>query len=459
MNLDRRSSRLFTFSPTHALWALTVATCVVMASSTLWARDRPGTPNNERAWQCNRPLSQPPAVCVEFNNTASEDVQFDIEFTVDGVKVVDLRPHATDIPKGSRTASRNCIGCQPFLNFPEHSGEAVQNFNGLHALAKGRTGSDSGRGYPLPPQGLMIPKLEYGSTYCFRFKARRESDDVVSEQWSNWACANTDAAPPPRPSAPDHVTADYTAGGKDWRIKPPTVVVKWGSSANAAEYGVSGGQLKSRTVQPEAVHEVVDTLQEADVAENERSPSITYRVCAKNITGETCATASTYVPLGDTVGRGSIPAKDFALAPTPRIESRGNVPVGGLTMPTGPASSDRLTQRAATSDPVAAGPGAIAHDFTGVWATVTAAGNHYTMNLTQQNGDRVSGTYARADGSVTGTIDGRIEGGVLVYRWTEGSSKGSGKFALAADGRSFQGSWSYGDDPNLGQNSWTGTRK
>jgi hypothetical protein len=236
------------------------------------------------------------------------------------------------------------------------------------------------------------------------------------------------------------------------------VVVKWGSSANAAEYVVSGGQLKSTTVQPDAVHEVVDTLQEADVTENERSPSITYRVCAKNITGETCATASTYVPLGDTVGRGSIPTGDFSATSKPKIESRGNVPVGGLTVPTGPASSDRLTQRAAASDPVAAGPGAIAQDFTGVWATVTAAGNHYTMNLTQ-NPDGVSGTYASADGSVTGTIDGRIEGGVLVYRWTEGSNKGSGKFTLAADGRSFQGSWSYGDDPNLGQTSWTGTRK
>jgi hypothetical protein len=129
-------------------------------------------------------------------------------------------------------------------------------------------------------------------------------------------------------------------------------------------------------------------------------------------------------------------------------------------MPTGPASSDRVSQRAGTSDLVAEGPGAIANDtFTGVWATVTAAGSHYTMNLTQQNGDRVSGTYVSADGSVTGTIDGRIEGGVLVYRWTEGSSKGSGKFTLAADGRSFQGSWSLGDDPNLAQNSWTGTRK
>jgi hypothetical protein len=110
--------------------------------------------------------------------------------------------------------------------------------------------------------------------------------------------------------------------------------------------------------------------------------------------------------------------------------------------------------------PGSAGVGAVlAHGrFTGLWSTVTAAGNRYTMRLTQ-NGDVVSGTYELESGGATGTIAGTIDQGSLSYRWNEGGSKGSGKFTLAADGKSFTGWWNSGEDPNTIGSSWNGTRK
>lgn len=125
-----------------------------------------------------------------------------------------------------------------------------------------------------------------------------------------------------------------------------------------------------------------------------------------------------------------------------------------------------LQQPDAVSQPVVKQSGAVlkstqqatlgfATGFSGTWDTVTAAGNHFLMTL-QQNGNRVTGSYSPANGTIDGTIgaDGR-----LVYRWTEnGNSIGTGIFALAADGRSFQGSYSTSDDPNLVSSVWNGAR-
>lgn len=113
--------------------------------------------------------------------------------------------------------------------------------------------------------------------------------------------------------------------------------------------------------------------------------------------------------------------------------------------------------------------------FIGVWATVTAAGNLYTMTL-KQNGDTVTGTYKSNVGGITGKIEGKIERGPvagvlsekvsrgvvrgpLVYRWTEGNASGSGKFTLGPGGNSFEGWWNSVDDPDAVEGSWNGTRK
>lgn len=146
-------------------------------------------------------------------------------------------------------------------------------------------------------------------------------------------------------------------------------------------------------------------------------------------------------------------------------QSQGPSPFGAGTAPSTP---DRgiLTNRPGASTMTigpmvpAPQPAQAAHDsFTGVWATVTAAGGQYTMTLTQSRRG-VKGSYTRHDGGVSGAIKGRIVHGVLLYRWTEDNGgAGSGTFKLAPDGNSFEGWWNSGDDPNVAQSSWKGTRK
>ena len=321
----------------------------LVAPGTLLAR--PGTPNNERAWACNRPLAEPPAVCAVFNNTATEEVTFDIEFTVNGTKVVDNRPKA-DCVRTSRNAKNSpCFGagCQPQKDLPDYYCEAASSFNldYQHATrARGKTGSHNANGDPIPQQGLKIAKLDYDSTYCFRMKARRVSDSLVSELWSNWACAKTAAAPPPKPSKPD-VTVEYVPGGKDWRVKPPTVTINWGPASNAAEYRVyrkTPGDYYSQDVKTVKPGTAVDVLKEADVARNERSPSILYSVCASNITGATCTEKSSYVALPGTVEKPERPL-DVTVPPKTQADSARNVPGIGVTKPGESTASERAVPR------------------------------------------------------------------------------------------------------------------
>jgi hypothetical protein len=333
------------------LGALAAAAAVLAAPAIAFA-DRPGTPSGERAWQCNG-ASEPPAVCVEFNNTATEPVRFDIEFTVDGVSVGENRPRATDLPD-SHPARRHCIGCEPFKDLPDHISGAAQNFNygsDRYAPMEGRTGSLNRFGDPIPTYGFKVVGLEYDSDYCFRLKARRASDAVVSENWSNWTCARpvapVAAAAPPMPSAPEYVTAEYLPGGKDWRVKPPTVVVRWGYGSHAASYSVSrdppAGGRGSISRKGEA-REAVDTLTEEDIAANEANPSIVYKVCAINAAGSACRTRTTYVAVGDAVPLPPRYQDDVTVPNKPEQDSNRHVPTtmdnGQVGRPRGGVGAD-----------------------------------------------------------------------------------------------------------------------
>src|SRR5262249_31162158 len=152
--------------------------------------DRPGTPNNERATTCNY-LTEKPMVCVSFNNTATELVTFDIQFTVDGVEVdgsyeqgqgpaQGRRPYATELQRPVEYHPRGCVGpgCVTAAALPNYLGDAINVFMNGHPnhWAMGKTGEEAEYGSALPPEGFRIVDLDYGVTYCFRFKARRYRD-------------------------------------------------------------------------------------------------------------------------------------------------------------------------------------------------------------------------------------------------------------------------------------------
>jgi hypothetical protein len=67
------------------------------------------------------------------------------------------------------------------------------------------------------------------------------------------------------------------------------------------------------SIRYEGKYEAIDTLSDADLTSNARSPSIVYRVCALNIAGMACTTRTAYVPPAGAVQPSSIPKGDLML--------------------------------------------------------------------------------------------------------------------------------------------------
>lgn len=125
------------------------------------------------------------------------------------------------------------------------------------------------------------------------------------------------------------------------------------------------------------------------------------------------------------------PVPKTVLVPTQAVPTHTNTPAG-------PANKQPAPTRSAGS-------------FGGTWTT-----NWGDMTLSQ-SGSQVSGSYSHSQGSLSGTVSGSV----LRFRWYQkgNGNKGSGRFVLSSDGRSFSGSWSYTDDPDKNGRSWTGSRK
>ncbi|WP_292120573.1 SH3 domain-containing protein [Mesorhizobium sp.] len=95
--------------------------------------------------------------------------------------------------------------------------------------------------------------------------------------------------------------------------------------------------------------------------------------------------------------------------------------------------------------------------FGGSWSA-NADNVAYDLTL-QQNGNGVSGRYRGDDGSA-GQINGKVAGNVLRFSWVQmDGTRGSGKFTLAGDGQSFDGSYNFGNNPDASEGSWNGTRQ
>ncbi|MEM6671968.1 MAG: hypothetical protein AAF726_03940 [Planctomycetota bacterium] len=92
-------------------------------------------------------------------------------------------------------------------------------------------------------------------------------------------------------------------------------------------------------------------------------------------------------------------------------------------------------------------PPAPAVSFEGLWET-----NYGRMRL-QVDGDRVQGAYTS---DPKGRVEGEIEDGTLRFRYTETRGAGDGRFELASDGASFEGSWRA--DGASDWTPWTGER-
>ena len=94
--------------------------------------------------------------------------------------------------------------------------------------------------------------------------------------------------------------------------------------------------------------------------------------------------------------------------------------------------------------------------FTGNWS-VASEDAAYKMSMTQ-TGNAVSGSYRGNDGS-QGSFSGTVQGNVLRFKWTQTDGfAGTGKFTLASDGNTFDGSYNFGTNPDVVEGQWGGSR-
>jgi hypothetical protein len=162
------------------------------------ARDRPGTPNVVTADNCSPdPFTYVPRICGSFNVTATEENRTEVEVTRNGMPMrLDQKqvfcPNEQDRCWDFQAVFRNTGRDVPVLNAKTQVGATVVTYGW-----KG---------------------LDFGTQYCFHFRARRTSDQVVSELWSAWACAKT----PNKPSAPVLPEYSVSFSGTQMLDKPAT---------------------------------------------------------------------------------------------------------------------------------------------------------------------------------------------------------------------------------------------
>jgi interferon-alpha/beta receptor-like fibronectin type III protein len=314
----------------------TLLLLVLIAAATAEARDRPGSPNKLSVEACG--ISPPvstrpsgPAICVQFSNTADEEVRFEYEFTANGVPVPKPDWTKPNIPREGYSWV-DCIGRDGLTNEKRrprilpYGCVGADDFNGYDSTALGRTNIDKERdGVIARPQFMRIRNLDFETQYCIRVRSRTADSEVVSAIWSNWGCLTTEMTPT-KPGMPPGFAIEYTPGGEDWRTDPPRIHLKWERAANyVVAYGVEEGTwrqgfkaddyMKHRfyvlpdgravpTYVDEAVHGdallQLDYQGEMSINEVRTGAHLEYRICAESEYGKTCTPTLAAQPLSAT---------------------------------------------------------------------------------------------------------------------------------------------------------------
>jgi len=278
-----------------------------LPSTDVVARDRPGTPSLAATWVCD-PRAGSLSVCTMFSNTATERVFFEAELTVNGITPAE-RPKAICLgrvppPKCNLQDKFACPRELERQQAPKTACHAARSFNGRSPgdEVEGRTtrnGEERPWLKPILGEGVQLTQLEHDTEYCFRFRARRTEDGVVSEKWSNWACATTPPAhiAPKKPGPPSGVTLDYYDTGREpipysAAYAYATMIVAWKSGRDAAFHRVevkSAGNnfLRIAEVRSGERLRVVDKLDFFRKRSYEQF-ELVYRICAVNESGEAC---------------------------------------------------------------------------------------------------------------------------------------------------------------------------
>ena len=305
----------------HAFLATAFAAGIALAAICLpaEARDRPGTPNDQGLNVCDYAAgTYAPLLCGHFMNTASEEVRIEIEETKNGA------PFAMD------TSAFNC------KNMPTRKeANPGGGFNFVPEQICYIVGQKYHRKKDDPAYSYLFETgpVGWGAQYCVRFRARRVSDDVVSEQWSNYAC-ETVPPQPPAPSQPNFsisfsgsqiVSPGAAAPNEVSKIVPTAMQIKPNGYPIAGTFIEVTALGQTRKSQGEAVAFTIPP----------NMPTLDVTLCEYNYSGHACklktidVSAQNVQPIGAEAGRIPLPATPAAIRPG-----------AGITVPRG--TTDRF---------------------------------------------------------------------------------------------------------------------
>ena len=89
--------------------------------------------------------------------------------------------------------------------------------------------------------------------------------------------------------------------------------------------------------------------------------------------------------------------------------------------------------------------------FAGTWETITNSQHHFVLTMVQ-TGTKVTGVYPRANGTIEGTVSGRV----LRFTWKSDGGSGSGRLVMDETEKAFSGTYNKGDNPDDVENTWNG---
>ena len=336
-----------------------------VASEPAAARDRPGTPDRLTLRDCGVE-NDAETICGLFENSASEEVRIETNITEDN--------HAT--------SPGVTLGCQN------------QPLNNPGAMVIPCGGQPQSR---IGDLQFELRGAKFDATYCFSLRARRVSDQVVSELWSAPVCLHTGPMPP-FPSKPE-IQVQYT--GSIWvngkqipqQIQVAIPPLERGTLATVA-FSNRSGYYDSR-YPSQWVYQV--------------SPSdsnVTITVCKTNAAGKNC-----------TNGTFDVTQQQQISTDGKTIKHTGRLPGQPAPPPTPQPTST----------------------FNGAW-TVTAGGSPFTVQLMLVRGATMGGLISDGNpadkGALRGILQDATHAQFIVARDTLGRS-GTLNVLLGADGNSF----------------------
>jgi len=89
--------------------------------------------------------------------------------------------------------------------------------------------------------------------------------------------------------------------------------------------------------------------------------------------------------------------------------------------------------------------------FAGTWETITNSQHHFVLTMVQ-TGTKVTGVYPRGNGTIEGTVSGRV----LRFTWKSDGGSGSGRLVMDETEKAFSGTYNKGDNPDDVENTWNG---